>query len=268
MNKLVSLEDLPRLRHEASASGRSIALANGVFDLFHVGHLRYLQGAKAQADLLVVAVNDDASARLNKGSGRPVVPQDERAEIIAALACVDHVVLFGTKQVVPVIRALRPDVQVKGTDYTPQTIPEAAEVQAYGGRVAVAGDPKDHSTSATLQRLKSLGSGPRQGGVPAKLGRGRVRAAASAGSDRLGRDQSARGTGGQSAPQQDRPAARSRKASTAQGPARQGWGPDGFAGGSERKERPARSRLERAGSRRGQSAPSVRSPRHAPRKRR
>jgi len=148
------LDDLPRLREETARAGRTIALANGVFDLFHVGHLRYLQGAKALADVLVVAVNSDASARqLGKGPGRPVVPEGERAEIVAALACVDHVVLFESRDVVPVIRALRPDVQVKGTDYTPETIPEADEVRRYGGRVAVAGDPKDHSTSDLLARL-------------------------------------------------------------------------------------------------------------------
>jgi rfaE bifunctional protein nucleotidyltransferase chain/domain len=153
----LTLVELPRLRAEASARGRSVALANGVFDLFHVGHLRYLEGAKALADVLVVAVNSDASARrLGKGPGRPVVPEAERAEIVAALACVDHVVVFDAKDVVPVIRALRPDVQVKGTDYTPETIPEAKEVQAYGGRVAVAGDPKDHSTTELLGRLAAL----------------------------------------------------------------------------------------------------------------
>jgi D-glycero-beta-D-manno-heptose 1-phosphate adenylyltransferase len=153
-------EDLPRVRAEATAAGRTIALANGVFDLFHVGHLRYLEGAKALGDVLVVAVNSDASARrLGKGPGRPVVPEDERAEIVAALACVDHVVVFDASDVVPVIRALRPDVQVKGTDYTPDTIPEAAEVRAYGGRVAVAGDPKDHSTTDVLRRLRGAGGG-------------------------------------------------------------------------------------------------------------
>jgi rfaE bifunctional protein nucleotidyltransferase chain/domain len=148
------LEDLPRLRAEASAAGRTVALANGVFDLFHVGHLRYLQGARALADVLVVAVNGDASARaLGKGPGRPVVPEEEREEIVAALACVDHVLLFDSPDVVPVIRALRPDVHVKGTDYTPETIPEADEVRRHGGRVAVAGDPKHHSTTALLQAL-------------------------------------------------------------------------------------------------------------------
>ena len=155
MRKLLTFEELPRLREEARSAGRSIALANGVFDLFHVGHLRYLQGAKELADVLVVAVNTDASARqLGKGPGRPVVPEHERAEIVAALACVDHVVLFDSRDVVPVIRALRPDVQVKGTDYTPETIPEADEMRAHGGRVAVAGDPKDHSTTDLVARLR------------------------------------------------------------------------------------------------------------------
>jgi rfaE bifunctional protein nucleotidyltransferase chain/domain len=157
MDRRLRLEDLPRLRAEASAAGRTVALANGVFDLFHVGHLRYLEGAKRLADLLVVAVNSDASTRLlGKGPGRPAVPEGERAEIVAALACVDHVVVFDSSDVVPIIRALRPDVQVKGTDYTPETIPEASEVQRYGGRVAVAGDPKDHSTTELLEALKRV----------------------------------------------------------------------------------------------------------------
>lgn len=171
MERLLRMDDLPRLRAEATAAGRTIALANGIFDLFHVGHLRYLRGAKALADLLVVAVNSDLSTRLNKGPGRPVVPEAERAEIVAGLACVDHVVLFDSKDVVPVIRALRPDVQVKGTDYTPETIPEAAEVRSYGGRVAVAGDPKDHSTSDLLARL-GTGSGAEKppGPRPGKRG--------------------------------------------------------------------------------------------------
>lgn len=147
------ISDLPALRARARRAGKSIALANGIFDLFHVGHLRYLKGAKALADVLVVAVNSDASTRRNKGPGRPVVPEAERAEIIAALACVDHVVVFGSRTVIPLIRKLRPDVHVKGTDYTPETIPEAAEVARFGGRAAVAGDPKDHSTTDILRRL-------------------------------------------------------------------------------------------------------------------
>ncbi len=149
---------LPWRRARARRQGKTVALANGIFDLFHVGHLRYLQGAKALADVLVVAVNSDASTRRNKGPGRPVVPERERAEIVAGLACVDHVLVFGSKTVVPIIRKLKPDVQVKGTDYTPETIPEAAEVRRHGGRVAVAGAPKDHSTTDLLRKL-----GPRGG---------------------------------------------------------------------------------------------------------
>jgi rfaE bifunctional protein nucleotidyltransferase chain/domain len=159
----VRLSDLSAIRARATRAGKTVALANGIFDLFHVGHLRYLEGAKALGDVLVVAVNSDASTRRNKGPGRPVVPEGERAEIVAALACVDHVVLFGSKTVVPLIRKLKPDWQVKGTDYTPETIPEAAEVRKHGGRVAVAGDSKDHSTSELLRRLLVVAGGGRTG---------------------------------------------------------------------------------------------------------
>jgi rfaE bifunctional protein nucleotidyltransferase chain/domain len=131
-----------------------VVLANGVFDLLHVGHVRYLEAARALGDLLVVAVNADASVRANKGPDRPVVPEDERAELIAALEAVDLVVVFADRTVERVIAALRPDVQAKGTDYTPETIPERAAVEAYGGRVAVCGDPKDHSTSELITRAK------------------------------------------------------------------------------------------------------------------
>jgi rfaE bifunctional protein nucleotidyltransferase chain/domain len=139
------------------ATGDTIALANGVFDLLHVGHVRYLQGARALASRLVVAVNSDASTRAQKGPGRPVVPGSERAELLEALACTDLVLLFDEPDVRAVIRALRPDVHVKGTDYTPDTIPEREEVEACGGRVAVAGDPKDHSTTEVLGRLPRAG---------------------------------------------------------------------------------------------------------------
>ena len=135
------------------AQGLRVALANGVFDLLHVGHLRYLQGAKALADRLVVAVNSDASTRAYKGPGRPVIPEAERAELLEGLACTDAVLLFDEPDVRAILRRLQPHVHVKGTDYTPETIPERDEVLAYGGRVAVAGDPKDHSTSALLNRV-------------------------------------------------------------------------------------------------------------------
>jgi D-glycero-beta-D-manno-heptose 1-phosphate adenylyltransferase len=151
--KVLSLEQVAEQVAKARAEGRTVALANGVFDLLHVGHVRYLQGARALADVLVVAVNSDRSARALKGPGRPVVPEAERAELVAALACTDFVVLFDEPDVRPIIRALCPDVQVKGTDYTPETIPERAEVEAYGGKVAVAGDPKDHSTTELAAKL-------------------------------------------------------------------------------------------------------------------
>jgi rfaE bifunctional protein nucleotidyltransferase chain/domain len=150
----VTLEAVQAQVAEWRAAGQTIALANGVFDLLHVGHLRYLEGAKRLADRLVVALNSDASTRAYKGPGRPVIPEGERAELVAALRCVDAVLLFDEPDVRRVIRTLKPDVHVKGTDYTPESIPERAEVEAYGGRTAVAGDPKDHSTTALVAKLK------------------------------------------------------------------------------------------------------------------
>ncbi|MEW6433830.1 MAG: adenylyltransferase/cytidyltransferase family protein [Myxococcota bacterium] len=158
MTKLVSRDEaLARVR-QWRAEGRSIVLANGVFDLLHVGHVRYLEGAKALGDRLVVAVNSDASTRAYKGPGRPVVPEGERAELLCALACTDLVLIFDEPDVRAVIRTLQPDVHAKGTDYTPESIPERAEVEAYGGRVAITGDPKDHSTTALIARLEPDGN--------------------------------------------------------------------------------------------------------------
>jgi rfaE bifunctional protein nucleotidyltransferase chain/domain len=153
IQKLRTLDEAKLWREELRRSGRTLAFANGVFDLLHVGHVRYLQGARALADALIVAVNSDASTRANKGPSRPVVPEGERAELIAALECVDAVLLFDDRTVTGLLEALRPEVHVKGTDYTPETVPERAIVQAYGGRVAIAGDPKDHSTTATVAKL-------------------------------------------------------------------------------------------------------------------
>jgi len=143
---IVSRDTLLAKVAEHRAGGRTIALANGVFDLLHVGHLRYLQGAAQEADVLVVAVNDDAAVQQLKGEGRPIVGQQERAELVDALRGVDYVTLFGDTTVGPLLEALRPDVHCKGTDYTVDTVPERAVVQAYGGRTAIVGDPKDHST--------------------------------------------------------------------------------------------------------------------------
>ncbi len=153
LSKCSDLSTLVELLRPLRQTGQTVALANGAFDLLHVGHLRYLQAAAQLADLLVVAVNSDDSVRRAKGAKRPVVPAAERMELVAALACVNHVVLFEEDDVRPVIRMLRPEVHVKGTDYTADSIPERDEVLCYGGRVAIAGDAKNHSTSEILARL-------------------------------------------------------------------------------------------------------------------
>ncbi len=132
-------------------SGDSITLANGGFDLLHVGHVRYLRAAKGLGGRLIVAINSDASVRALKGEGRPLVPAQERAEILAALADVDAIVIFPEQDVRAIIREIRPDVHAKGTDYTPETVPERDEVLAHGGRVEIVGDPKDHSTTELIR---------------------------------------------------------------------------------------------------------------------
>ena len=152
--KIRPLEEVVARARQARRAGKTVALANGVFDLLHVGHVRYLQGAKALADLLVVAVNSDASTRACKGPSRPVVPEAERAELVAALECVDSVVVFDQSDVRAILRSLRPEVHVKGSDYTEESVPERDVVLSYGGRVAIAGDPKDHSSTALLEKLQ------------------------------------------------------------------------------------------------------------------
>jgi rfaE bifunctional protein nucleotidyltransferase chain/domain len=137
-------------------AGEPIILANGNFDLLHVGHVRYLRGAKALGGTLVVAINSDESVRALKGDGRPVTPAEERAEIVAALADVDAVVIFPELDVRALIREIHPDIQAKGTDYTEESVPERDAVAEYGGRVAIVGDPKDHSTSATIRSRLGL----------------------------------------------------------------------------------------------------------------
>lgn len=137
------------------AAGRTVAFANGVFDLLHVGHVRYLEGAKALADRLVVAVNSDVSVRGLKGEGRPILPEAARAELVAALRAVDYVTVFSEPTVERLLKQLKPDVHCKGTDYTVDTVPEREIVKAYGGRTAIVGDPKDHSTRDLIARLKS-----------------------------------------------------------------------------------------------------------------
>ena len=135
------------------AAGCTIAFANGCFDLLHVGHVRYLQGAAAEGDRLIVAVNDDESVRRLKGAGRPILPAADRAEIVASVRGVDYVVLFDGETVAPLLELLRPDVHCKGTDYTVDTVPERETVRAYGGRIAIVGDPKRHSTRELLSRV-------------------------------------------------------------------------------------------------------------------
>jgi len=139
----------------ARREGRTVALANGCFDVLHVGHARYLEGAAAEADLLVVGINADASVRRLKGPGRPVLPQEDRARLVAALRVVDHVVVFEEDDVRALLVALRPDVHCKGTDYTADSVPERDTVRSYGGRVAIVGDPKDHDTRKLIARIRS-----------------------------------------------------------------------------------------------------------------
>ena len=153
MAEILSRAELVARVADARASGRTVAFANGCFDLLHVGHVRYLAGAAAEADLLVVAVNDDDSVRRLKGEDRPILAAEHRAELVAALRCVDFVVIFPEPTVGPLLEALRPDVHCKGTDYTVESVPEREIVKAYGGRTAIVGDPKDHSTRDLLARI-------------------------------------------------------------------------------------------------------------------
>jgi len=155
MAETLTLDELAAAVAADRAAGRTIALANGVFDLLHVGHIRYLEGAKAEADRLVVAVNDDASVRALKGKGRPIMPEADRAELIAAFRCVDYVVVFPDRTVAEILLRLKPDVHCKGTDYTVETVPERPIVESYGGRTAIVGDAKDHSTRDLVSRLTS-----------------------------------------------------------------------------------------------------------------
>ena len=144
---------LARRLEAERAAGRTIVLANGCFDLIHVGHVRYLEAAKKEGDVLVVAINTDESVRRNKGEGRPFVPQDERAEVLAALRCVDYVTAFGETTADELIRALRPNVHAKGTEWRADNVPELATVREVGGRVVICGDPKTHSSSEIARRL-------------------------------------------------------------------------------------------------------------------
>ena len=153
MGEILTREALIRRIRDERARRRTIALANGCFDLLHVGHVRYLEGAAREADVLVVAVNADDSVRGLKGAGRPILAGEHRAELVAALRAVDYVIVFPEATVGPLLEALEPDVHCKGTDYTVDSVPERDVVRRYGGRTAIVGDPKDHSTRDLLDRI-------------------------------------------------------------------------------------------------------------------
>jgi rfaE bifunctional protein nucleotidyltransferase chain/domain len=155
LDKIKTLAELGNLVAALRAAGKRIALANGCFDLLHVGHVRYLQAAKALADTLIVAINDDSSVRLLKGEARPLQDQLDRAEILASLACVDFVVIFDTPTVAPVLEKLQPDFHAKGTDYSEETVPERQTVASYGGRTVIVGDRKSHSSRDLIARITS-----------------------------------------------------------------------------------------------------------------
>jgi rfaE bifunctional protein nucleotidyltransferase chain/domain len=162
MAPLVGIEEAARQAAEWRGRGRRVVLANGCFDLLHVGHVRYLSAARGLGDALVVGLNSDASVRRLKGPGRPVIPADERAELIGALASVDLVVVFDDDSAAALIARLRPDVHAKGTDYTEESVPERAAVLAAGGRVAIAGDPKSHATRDLIAAIMArFGAGLR-----------------------------------------------------------------------------------------------------------
>jgi len=146
--KLRSLEELPEVLR-----GKSVVLANGCFDILHVGHVRYLEGARKLGDALVVAINSDQSVRALKGPGRPILNENERTTLVSALRCVDHVVVFDEPDVRRVLDVLRPAIHAKGTDYTEESVPERDHVRACGGQVRITGDPKDHSTRDVIRKI-------------------------------------------------------------------------------------------------------------------
>ena len=152
--KILDPGDLLRKLVAPRNAGRTVALANGLFDILHVGHLSYLEAAAAEADLLVVAINSDDSARQLKGPSRPVTPEQERARLVAGFACVNYVTVFRELNVESLLRSLRPDVHCKGTDYATDTVPEAKVAREVGARIAIVGDPKSHSSREIISRMK------------------------------------------------------------------------------------------------------------------
>jgi len=161
MNEKIVLDhaDLAARIKDLRAEGKEVVFTNGCFDLLHVGHVRLLRGAKAEGDVLVVGLNSDASVRELKGEGRPLQSEEERAEIIAALRFVDFVTVFTGLRCDDTLATLRPNVHAKGTDYTPETVPEAPTAEAIGARIAIVGDPKNHATKDIISRIRDLGRG-------------------------------------------------------------------------------------------------------------
>lgn len=154
--KFKSLDKLEPIVKDLKKQGKKIILANGCFDIIHVGHIRYLTGAKNLGDVLIAALNSDESTRALKGNGRPITPEHERVEIISSLECVDYVTLFSELNVDNILLRLKPDVHAKGSDYTKDTVPEKETVKSYGGTVAITGDPKDHSTKDIIKIIAKI----------------------------------------------------------------------------------------------------------------
>jgi rfaE bifunctional protein nucleotidyltransferase chain/domain len=166
MGRFLTLTQLDEVLAEERARGRRVVMANGCFDLLHVGHLRYLEAARAAGDVLVVVVNSDASARALKGPGRPVTPEEERVELLCGFRCTDYVVLWNENTMDGILRRVRPDVHAKGTDYgTPEQVPEYETVRSLGGRTVLVGDPKDHASRDLVARIVALHG---HGGDPRK----------------------------------------------------------------------------------------------------
>lgn len=145
-SKLKTEKEIKTLVREAQAKGQRVVFANGCFDLLHVGHIRYLEGAKALGDILILAINGDASVAAIKGPGRPLQSEKERAEVLTSLGCVDYAIIFDDPTADRLLSELKPDIHAKGTDYTIDSVPEKDAVRSYGGKIAIVGDPKDHST--------------------------------------------------------------------------------------------------------------------------
>ena len=153
VTKVKALQEITAIVTQHQKAGRKVVFVNGCFDLLHVGHIRYLEAARALGDVLVLGLNGDESVRVLKGPGRPLMKQEERAEVLSALECVDYLVLFDEVTAHGILEKLQPDIHAKGTDYTRETVPEKDTVLSYGGSIAIVGDPKDHSTQDFLRRI-------------------------------------------------------------------------------------------------------------------